>query len=869
MGVFFDEGTKHLLKRVCRKRYKMDSNILTERFMTEFQLYSKQTESYKEKTDHAHFLFNYSKREKLYKLYRRKLETFCLLLVKNGSFTLLMDYVCSVLLDEDNPERDKQSTLRGAVNKTSVVSIWDQCIDYYQAMKPIFDNETKINVATLIKVGHMKNYMQSYLMAKSLGVPFEEPDQLYGLDLEPWFARIGSNITTDLIDRIVKASEHNFGKSYRKMLPGILLPFFMYGIDYDNKVVFYILEEYILDSFYNVPWYQTDSPDTYILAYLFDDYISRLIPYINTADFFISAGAKKQTEAPLNIADVLYKEIIVYCKKKPLSHQYIHTIARISDVFYYAQPVCEKIMEESIYSRLVQLISYCLYLSNDVESTASFLIKYYNTIVVGYRRDFNMQAILTRCIMNSTDIHVVNTLYGLYSNELSVVSIDYEHYYQMMGEIIRFLEEIRKSVRDIVSSDNNPHIDVFRSMISDESLFSSTIDCALQLYIKKEKLELFPLQNILTVLSAFCLRPGTVYLNILKLSVDGYAKIEIPFSGTRYTLCSGYLKQIREIISFIDNVKLMLPRQTISGMVVKHIFTLFDKDIDDYILKLSELKQLLSREINQEIKIQIQQQIEDCLEWLNKRANEIAMEKPSLVRNMFFRVESFKNNHQNVSFDDGLISDISYDDNQIRKWLITGEFLLQSYSFRKDTDDYSAAINPFSKAMELALHLAYWKMAPRKDEGELAIAAARPYLKDGQFQKDLDTGLLINLLQDREYFGIKENGEFEMSKKKKKYYSCFDNWDGRNAFDIPVLKKFTDIEFKCMLSNDQICNLSMDNNNFRNRQVLYLALKYIKEKYRNPSSHTGTISREEYDEYVDIMIGKGSLLWVLLSVIRK
>jgi hypothetical protein len=305
-------------------------------------------------------------------------------------------------------------------------------------------------------------------------------------------------------------------------------------------------------------------------------------------------------------------------------------------------------------------------------------------------------------------------------------------------------------------------------------------------------------------------------------------------------------------------------------MIDNHISTLIDSNIDEYKNKLSELKESLSKETSPESRKQVQKQIDDCLDWLSKKANSIALENPSLVNGLYKRLKSFRNQYQDAISNESLLEDLEYDDNQIRKWLITGEFLLQSYSFRKDTDDYSAAINPISKALELALHLAYWKMTPRKDKGDAASAAARPYLKDGQFQKDLDTGLLINLLQDRDFFGINENGELVMNKKKKQYYSCFDNWDGRNAFDIPVLKNFTDIVFKCMLSDGKVRNLSMKkDNNFYNRQVLYLALKYIKEKYRNPSSHTGTISREEYDDYIDIMIGKGSLLWVLLSVIRK
>lgn len=856
----------------------MYDTYFSSRFATEFQDYIHLTDAYESWKTRDLMLAPVQEEfyNKIHNFYTRKLDEFCQALASCGHYSLIVNHIFDIFLNPENHDLSKIKLLLENIHVSDAVFVKDMCVDFYNMIKHNKEKDSVIDPFLLERGGHQSDRSEvsaihSHIIANALGVSYEAPlklDDLYGTER---FDYNGKKLSPTIVDQVAESCRDHFGDDYGRKLPGVLRPFSQAARESCNfDALFYILDKYVLDEFLKVPWQQVSDPAVHIMAYLFDDYMQCLNSFVFTREFRYSQlfFNSKSSDASI-ISDLTNKAIAYQELTDPRKHEYVNISHRLSEIYNRAQRVCKEVMTESNYSCTMFNILSGLFSSDDISSASTFIIKHYNNVGDFYRRHFEMQAMLIRCTLNNTDLYVANTLHGYYSDELSRVSRDYDHHYNVLNEILMFLLKLRFHMMDVEESEPWRKPGVYEPILEYDSFFSRTeFDC-MNLLVNKTKLDVFPLTYLLQIIQAFSGYPGEINLSLLNIRVEGDDKVILPDARGFWVEACGYENQLKEMISFSESLRLFSARQSISSMIANRISTLIDSNIDEYKNKLSELKESLSKETEPDSRKQLQEQIDGCLSWLSQRANTIALENPSLINGLYKRLESFRNQHQDAISNESLLEDLEYDDNQIRKWLITGEFLLQSYSFRKDTDDYSAAINPISKALELALHLAYWKMTPRKDKGDAASAAARPYLKDGQFQKDLDTGLLINLLQDRDFFGINENGELVMNKKKKQYYSCFDNWDGRNAFDIPVLKKFTDIEFKCMLSGEMICSLSMNNDNFHNRQVLYLALKYIKEKYRNPSSHTGTISKEEYDEYIDIMIGKGSLLWVLLSVIRK
>ncbi len=105
------------------------------------------------------------------------------------------------------------------------------------------------------------------------------------------------------------------------------------------------------------------------------------------------------------------------------------------------------------------------------------------------------------------------------------------------------------------------------------------------------------------------------------------------------------------------------------------------------------------------------------------------------------------------------------------------------------------------------------------------------------------------------------------------------NWDqwwnyGDKYADIGILEKFSDPEIKLPqldsdgnLQADKSFEPSGPGSRDDNRTILFNALNYVREQYRNPIAHD-TLTKDDYNKCKSILIAEQKLFWILAAIIR-
>ena len=282
---------------------------------------------------------------------------------------------------------------------------------------------------------------------------------------------------------------------------------------------------------------------------------------------------------------------------------------------------------------------------------------------------------------------------------------------------------------------------------------------------------------------------------------------------------------------------------------------------EDYRLKIAELEEYYKEKNNEIIK-----------EYEERTAQLIEDAKKQAITGHYDAVKSTVDS--NVStFEDAIKSILGItgtlitklDDSgdmlsrKLKEQLYTSELTHQLLLNANDPKvDYTISIMPLTKAIEITLKKLFEKI-------EYVDLDKNTYSTDKYNKSNKDH--YIN--KKKKVSKIEMGGLVHLFSTENIVDSWSEWWNKDNKYvDIQLLRKFN--QTGIFLPQRGVKGMAefTDNNDEKNREILFKALDYIRDKYRNPIAHTTNLVKQDYYDCKDILVSGQKLFWILLAIIK-
>ncbi len=213
---------------------------------------------------------------------------------------------------------------------------------------------------------------------------------------------------------------------------------------------------------------------------------------------------------------------------------------------------------------------------------------------------------------------------------------------------------------------------------------------------------------------------------------------------------------------------------------------------------------------------------------------------------------------------------------ELKKQLYTSELTFRLLDDAADDDepvDITIAVLPLTKSIELVLRELY----DRIDDKELGDSS------NNIFKKSNDKKIYFSLDTTKKCYLRKEGKKVEMWALTQLFNDQLINvdwnawWNKNDKYmDLSLLEKFESFgelpqleDGKTKSSNPAGFIKSGTEIIKTNRKILFQALNYIRDQYRNPIAHSTKLNKSDYEECRKILISGQKLFWILLAIIKK
>ncbi len=206
--------------------------------------------------------------------------------------------------------------------------------------------------------------------------------------------------------------------------------------------------------------------------------------------------------------------------------------------------------------------------------------------------------------------------------------------------------------------------------------------------------------------------------------------------------------------------------------------------------------------------------------------------------------------------------------------IITSQLYTSELTFRLLTDsvednepvDITISILPLTKSIELVLKELYNQISVN----ELEDFANSKFLNPGKDRK-----LYFDYDRSSNTFSKKSTIELWALIQlfnDQKININWEQWWNRNGsyVDLDILKKFAGAVTLPQLEDGNLtCSVpaTFQTSKEANRKILFNALNFIRDRYRNPIAHS-TLQPQDYHDCRDYLISGQKLLWILLAIMK-
>jgi hypothetical protein len=331
-------------------------------------------------------------------------------------------------------------------------------------------------------------------------------------------------------------------------------------------------------------------------------------------------------------------------------------------------------------------------------------------------------------------------------------------------------------------------------------------------------------------------------------------------------------------MAFYQSLNQVDLRKNVNIFLQQRISKLLDNTINDSLLKIKELKETLSE--NKNLENEIDERILNNLESISSELTEKLTVNYLGREEIEFHIRDMQQNFIDIyrldAADNLMLRLPLAMQADVNNYLVTSEIVYRVLAKRKDRDslDFSPALIPLTKAMELVLNYIFNRMNICMYSG-IDTETINSYFKGTNRKESIEFGPAVYLFTDSKYINVKKINE-EITFKEKNMYSSssrFELWGGNEAVNIPELKKFAGIKIRINRWDNSIQRYEEETATFHNddkyNRLLYAkGLEYIKNNYRNIVAHKEGVSLQKVEECRELLLQTEHMLWILLFLLK-
>lgn len=681
------------------------------------------------------------------------------------------------------------------------------------------------------------------------------------------------------LPRLVPEKATEFKKNLEAV--GLLLDIFKAAVSKENEdIIYYIQAEYLWPIMETVPWKQQDILEVQLMGIMLESYLSCIY------DFEVSKNhdiyARIGTDRNYNETDFL--DEMVNNKPGLLSRPAIEfgnknrQLGRtMSEVIYQARNVLKKLLPNYLYSFMMAMVPYLLFFSGYCDEASEFLIKNYNQINSEDRQRFFLQMTIVKCILSGKNLQRINILYGFFVSELNRRDMVKNEILSALDEIIRYI----KDVKEYLYLSNDYTIKTRRAwhdIVFGDGSIMKNIELAEKHLALGKILPDSLFDKLLLYVESFCNRSG-ILLELLGLPrEDNYDKLPGALSDELISRGQSIISNINEYIAFYKSLNQLKLRQSMDIFLQRHISKLMDEALEDTLEKLKAMRAEISNRKPDLNKADLN--IENIL----KKFDEVVSELGSKLENQYIgredvelyidRLQMYFIETYNLDVPgNNLINKLPYEERKnCNNFLVTSEIVYKMLSRRADRNklDFSPALIPLTKALELVLNMVFQKIP--FTESSIDEKSREHYFYNGDKKASIELGPCINLLKDSKKIFVKKNkyGNYVLSWRTGflEGRSRFAAIHGEQAINFDRLSKFKGLKLMIEQASKHIITIAFNEDTEFNRMLLIKGLEYVKDNYRNIVAHKDGVSPDEVETCRRILIQSENLLWILLYIIN-
>ncbi|MFW6016738.1 MAG: hypothetical protein ACOCRK_09900, partial [bacterium] len=694
------------------------------------------------------------------------------------------------------------------------------------------------------------------------------------------------------VRKIVSEKITEFDK--KMAVTGLLLELFR-AAELNNQVdiCYYIQTKYLWPIMKCVPWEEKSRTEVQLMGIMLGYYV----------DFITSLELSRNSFNHIKNTNLLYTDkdfIEEFIGNKPgilsktginLAKKYRHLGKSMAEAMSLGKHVIKKLIINRSYSFLMTFIPYLLYFSGDLEEARLFLIRNYKEINLYDGRNLFIQLTLIKCILSCEKLEEANILYGYFNYELDRQEREENPIAKHFRRIIQYLKDVEHYLKlsdQCTRESNKPLVNVvFKNtkVIKNINLAKS--------YLEKEQvppIELF--RKLMTYVEAFS-RDSYIRLNLIEIpNVDGSDKLPNALSHKLIVRGQGLRENSQEYYMFYQSIKLQEVRRNINLFLQRHISKLLDLTIEDSMEKIKSLRSAFLdnkgskiTDLNDSDTEELINLFDDVMKDLTAKLEGQYIHRTDVDSDLYMLQREFIKKYNLKISQNTLVELLPLKvQSTFNSFLVTSEIVYEVLSNRNDVEelDFSSALIPLTKALELLLNLVFKNMSfALNDIDKFSIYY---YFDKGKAKrkKTIALGPCINLLKDSHQIDVKKvKNDYRLSWQIRKGKNSFDRKgcpyfknksrflaiNGDKVINFNRLKMFKGLSMIIQISYNNLAQVAFTESKEQNRMILIKALEYVLYNYRNKVAHKDGISLQKVNDCREILLQSHNLLWILLYII--
>lgn len=854
---------------------------------------------------------------------------YCRVLVEMEDYRELLKFMYAIL---SYPEHYDLPAFYNVLSKFSVSdnnTLADICQDFYKyvnnylAEKSCFGDEARIDGDLYHKEYCERDNQNSF---PNYDITMLMPDflaqKLYGISLKDEPCKEDADLLvracierrkkkhqalSDDIARInqntaAKEEKHREAKYYTRKIPmpkytdfdvqlctaGVLQPLFCKAENNYHDICYYILQTYIWPLFANTPWRAESDNEVYHMAHIVNEYASYMWVVFNqdVPELESNETARLILSKTPEFADKIYSEddfrsellngngkMLMFGKKQFEAFEDfgIH----MYKTFRKGRNILHRIMEPELYSCLLSLTAYFLYVGGHKKETASFIEDfYYETYQTPSMQVPLTEVPLVRSILETDDITAANILYGCYTFEMERCERDKDEIRNEFMDMTDFLIDCREYILKAEEYTSDSKESWYDLLFGDGEL-NNVIDNVRRICQSGNIPNEAAFGKLFKIVDSFSY-PSGIRLSPLGIpNQDNYDKLPNALSSYLQNIGRGFSNRFDYYKKlFYQSVKLYDLRKTVRVFIQNHIDSLANATVQKTLDDIAVMKSAIKNENddgNEQILSELDRIVDNLVSKLLSSQSRLDIETDiGKLQAKFINTYLPQENGMSLmrTLPEAYRSTVS-------DYLVTGEVVYRYLSSRADADqlDYSPALIPLTKALEVILHHVYCSMNVVDDVNLNKNVRSKVFtVSTNKRKSSLEFGPYIMLLSDYGTVHKKYNAnDIVLNINKKHPYSHFTQWNGNNILDINKLQRFRNINITVQTHDYDVLNtytVNFSNDAGKNREILALGLQYIKDNYRNIAAHKDHVTKTSVSDCKKLLLTTQNLLWILLSIIK-